>query len=121
MSAEQRVCWVLVCDSCRTDLEDPDNDYVPHFDSIDAATDYAHMLGWQSDSDGRIVCDRCTATAACTVRGHDFTPWWPCACQARIPQHAAHGCGLLRACRRCDHAETTTLAALPTTDEPPGR
>ena len=122
MSAEQRICWVLVCDTCRTDLEDPDNDYVPHFDTLDAATDYAHRVGWQLDTDGRIVCDRCTATAACTVRGHDFTPWRPCACQARIPDHALFGCGLLRTCHRCDTApKPATLAALPTTDEPPGR
>ena len=74
MSAEHRTCWVLVCDTCRTDLEDPDNDYVPHFDTLDAATDYARMVGWQLDTDGRIVCDRCTATAACTVRRARLQP-----------------------------------------------
>ena len=120
MSIELRCCYVLDCDTCRRELE-TDDGYIPHYDRSDTALDDALAQGWQIDTDGRIVCDRCAATAACTTGGHDFTPWWPCACQARIPDHAAHGCGLLRTCRRCDLTEATTLAALPTTDEPPGR
>ena len=125
MSAEQRVCWVLVCDSCRTDLEDPDNDYVPHFDTLDAATDYALTVGWQLDADGHAWCRSCVVIATCVTDGHDYTPWMPCVCQGREADHALFGCGLLRYCQRdgCDAAEAATLATLPTTDEPhtPGR
>ena len=44
MSAEHRICWVLVCDACRGELEYPDEDYTPHFDTVDAATDHAQTL-----------------------------------------------------------------------------
>jgi hypothetical protein len=120
VSIEQHRCYTLTCDSCRHLLETPDG-YTPHYDSPDAALDDALHEGWQLDTDGHLICDRCVATAACAVDGHDFTPWWPCPCRALIPDHAAHGCGLLRICHRCDLTEATTLAALPTTDEPPGR
>ena len=116
---------MLVCDACRRELEDPDNDFVPHFDTADAATDYALHVGWQLDTDGHTYCHRCVATARCLTDGHDYTVWMPCICRGRHPDHALFGCGLLRYCQRdgCDAAETATLATLPTTDEPttPGR
>ena len=111
---------MLVCDACRRELEDPDNDFVPHFDTADAATDYALHVGWQLDTDGHTYCHRCVATARCLTDGHDYTVWMPCICRGRHPDHALFGCGLLRYCQRdgCDAAETATLATLPTTDEP---
>ena len=125
MSAEQQTCWVLACDACRTHLQDPDEDYTLHFDTLDAATDYALTVGWQLDTDGHAWCHRCVAIAVCLTDGHDYTPWMPCACNGTHPDHALWGCGLLRYCQRhgCDAAETATLATLPTTDEPttPGR
>ena len=96
MSAEHRICWVLVCDTCRAELQDPNEDTVPHFDTIDAATDHALGLGWQFDTDGHTYCHRCVAIATCRTVGHDFTPWLPCICQGAHPDHALWGCGLLR-------------------------
>ena len=120
MSAEHRICWVLVCDACRGELEYPDEDYTPHFDNVDQATDVALELGWQLDTDGHTYCHRCVAIAVCLNDGHDLTVWMPCVCQGSHPDHALWGCGLLRYCERpgCDHAEAATLATLPTTDEP---
>ena len=113
MSAEHRICWVLVCDACRGELEYPDGDYTPHFD-------VALELGWQLDTDGRTYCHRCVAIAVCLTDGHDLTVWMPCVCHGSHPDHALWGCGLLRYCERpgCDHAESATLATLPTTDGP---
>jgi len=120
MSAEHRICWVLVCDTCRDQLLDPDEEFVPHFDTVDDATEHALTQGWLLDTDGHTSCHRCVATATCLDEGHDFTPWMPCACHGAHPDHALWGCGLLRYCQRrgCDHAESATLATLPTTDEP---
>ncbi len=120
MSAEHRICWVLVCDGCRTELYDPDGEFVPHFDTEDTALAYALDRGWRIDTVGALFCDRCIALALCVADGHDYTPWLPCACQGSHPDHALWGCGLLRYCQRtgCDHAESATLASLPTTDEP---
>ena len=74
------ICYVAVCDACRRDLEDPDNDFVPHFDTADAATDYALTVGWQLDTDGHTWCHRCVAIARCLTDGHDYTVWMPCIC-----------------------------------------
>ena len=68
MSAEHRICWVLVCDACRTELHDPDEEFVPHFDTVDAATDHALSQGWQLDTDGHTYCHRCVAIATCLDR-----------------------------------------------------
>ncbi len=125
MSLQRHRCYTLVCDACRRQLEDPVEDFVPHFDTADVAFDYAHAQGWQVDTDGATYCHRCVAIATCLDRGHDYTPWMPCACQGSHPDHALFGCGLLRYCQTdgCDAAEAATLASLPTTDEPraPGR
>ena len=120
MSAEHRICWVLVCDTCRDQLQDPDEEFVPHFDTVDDATEHALTVGWLLDTDGHTYCHRCVATATCLDQGHDYTPWMPCACHGAHPDHALWGCGLLRYCQRsgCDAAEAATLATLPTTDEP---
>ena len=125
MGLQRLRCYSMVCDACRRPLEDRDNDFVPHFDTPADATDYAQILGWQLDIDGTTYCHRCVAIATCLTDGHDYTPWMPCACQGRHPDHALFGCGLLRYCQTdgCDAAETATLATLPTIDEPraPGR
>ena len=120
MSLESHRCYVMACDACRTGLHDPDGDYTLHFDTADDATDYALTQGWQLDTDGRTYCHRCLAVARCLTDGHDYTPWMPCICKGRHPDHALFGCPLLRYCQRhgCDAAETATLATLPTTDEP---
>ncbi len=85
MSAEHRICWVLVCDACRTELHDPDEEFVPHFDTVDAATDHALTQGWQLDTDGHTYCHHCVAIATCLADGHDYTPWMPCVCQGAHP------------------------------------
>lgn len=125
MSINSRRCYVVTCDACRTGLEDRDEGFIPHFDTEDAALAYALDDGWHIDVDGHLYCRRCVAIAWCLTDGHDYTPWMPCACQGAYPDHALWGCGLLRYCQRdgCDHAESATLASLPTTDEPttPGR
>jgi hypothetical protein len=54
---------VLVCDTCRAELRDPNDQTVPHFDTIDAATDHALGLGWQFEP-----TDTPTATAASRSR-----------------------------------------------------
>ena len=120
MSVLRVTCHVAECDACRASLEDHDEAYVPHFDTTDAAIDAAVDQGWILDHDGTLYCPRCVALARCTSDGHDFTPWMPCVCQGSHPDHALWGCGLLRYCERlgCQHAESATLATLPTTDEP---
>ena len=120
MSIDRRTCYVAACDACRDVLTDHDEGYVPYFDSPDAATDAALGEGWTLDTDGQLYCPRCIAMAYCATDGHDLTVWMPCVCGGRHPDHALWGCGLLRYCQRigCQHAETATLATLPTTDEP---
>jgi hypothetical protein len=121
MSIERQCCYLVVCDSCRASHGEPDSEIVLHFDTPDTAIADAIDAGWQIDTDGHLLCHRCVASAHCTQVGHDYTPWMPCACEGAYPDHALWGCGLLRYCQRtgCEHAESATLAALPTTDEPP--
>ncbi len=120
MSIHQHRCYSVACDACRAALEDPEEGYIPYFDTDDAATAAALERGWRIDSDGALFCDRCVARATCLTDGHDMTVWMPCVCHGSHPDHALWGCGLLRYCQRtgCDHAEAATLASLPTTDEP---
>ena len=56
MSTERRTCYVVACDACRDGLEDPDEGYVPHFDTADAAIDYALDEGWHSTSTAALYC-----------------------------------------------------------------
>ena len=125
MSIRRLTCHFVSCDACRTGLQDDDEGFIPHFDTPEAATDFAADAGWHVDIDGHLYCPRCIATVRCVTDGHDYTPWMPCVCRGRRPDHALFGCGLLRYCQRggCDAAEAATLATLPTTDEPttPGR
>jgi hypothetical protein len=120
MSIDRRTCYVVNCDACRIGLEDLDEAFIPHFDSPDAANEHAAEKGWHVDIDGNLYCPRCLALARCRTDGHDLTVWMPCVCEGSHPDHALWGCGLLRYCQRdgCQHAETATLATLPTTDEP---
>ena len=120
MSAEHRTCYVVVCDACRSELENHDEGFIPHFDTPDLAHDYALHEGWHLDLDGRTYCPRCITITICLTDGHDYSPWMPCYCRGRIPAHDINGCGLSRTCRRdgCGHLDTSDLAHLPTTDEP---
>ena len=60
VSVEHQTCWVLVCDTCRTELQDPTRRGLrPALRHLDAATDHALGLGWHSTP-----TDTPTATAA---------------------------------------------------------
>ena len=119
MSAEHRICWVLVCDACRTELHDPDEEFVPHFDTVDDATDHAAAPGLALDTDGHTAA-RLHRIATCCRR-----PRLPLGCLARLRMPRRHPRPRPQGLRTatapapdCDATESATLATFPTTDEP---
>lgn len=123
MSTHSVTCHIATCDSCRVDLTVEDGGYTPHYDTPTQAVDEAVTAGWVITDTGDLLCHRCWAVHLCTQLGHLWTPWEPCRCRTAIPAHAENGCGLIRFCEQCGHVESSSLADLPTTDEPahPGR
>lgn len=124
MSIEAHRCYVLTCDNCNYICDVDNAGYIVHFDTPDQAMESAAADGWGVTETGLLHCPTCIARHLCESDGHHMSPWWPCMCKGRIPDHALFGCGLFRFCERgCPHVENTTLAALPVTDEPtrPGR
>ena len=117
MSIDHTRCYIVTCGACRTTFDDA-GDYIVHFTSPDEAVRYITEHGWTLTDTGDPRCHRCTATIRCAREGHDFSPWYPCACHGAIPDHALYGCGLFRFCHDCDHTDTATLADLPTVEEP---
>jgi len=110
-------CYSITCTVCRTSYEEDDREV--HFESADdAISAVTQHAGWTLTEAGNPVCHRCTADIRCARDGHDYSPWYPCACHGRIPDHALFGCGMFRFCHDCDHHETATLATLPTIEEP---
>ncbi len=111
-------CYVVTCDTCRTAFDHTGADYIVHFDTPDEAISNVTEHGWTLTEAGDPMCDRCTADIRCARNGHDYSPWYPCACHGQIPEHAVFGCGLFRFCHDCADHETATLAQLPTIEEP---
>lgn len=120
MSIQKTVCYVVACDNCRAVFDESHADYIVHFDTEDDAIAYISESGWFLTEDGRIECARCATDAICAQRGHDWSDWMPCPCRGTYSGHTTAGCGLLRFCWRdhCGRVESTTLANLPTIDEP---
>jgi hypothetical protein len=118
VSIDRVHCYIVSCDDCRRQFDETGADYVVHFDTADDATTYVTEHGWTLTENGDPRCTRCTARLHCDRDGHDYSPWHPCACQGRVPDHALYGCGLFRFCHDCDHHETASLADLPTVEEP---
>ena len=123
MSVQKLTCYVITCDTCRIQFDQAGEDYIVHFDTADAAIAYAAEHGWAITETGDLICPHCWAVDLCGRLGHLWGAWIPCDCGGEITRHATNGCGLIRRCDQCDHHEYTTLADLPTIDEPtsPGR
>jgi hypothetical protein len=119
MSIQRFHCFVVSCDICHT-VFDEAGDHVIHFDTELEAVNYVADYGWVITETGSPICNRCALVLNCQQDDHAFSDWIPCYCRGRIPDHALFGCGLFRYCRRdgCEQHETSTLAHLPTTDEP---
>ena len=94
-------CVIVRCSSCRRDLEDINQDGLPHFDSVEQAR-RAHLdyYGWTEDGSD-LLCRSCTARRACAAAGgHDLELVG----------------GLYRRCTRdrCEHVEQITPAEVDT-------
>lgn len=120
MSITPVTCVTVTCDHCKIVFTDEDGGYQVHFDSVSDAVEHIAHHDWCVTTEGRTICAQCWATQNCQRYAHIWGPWIPCHCQGRIPDHAEHGCGLFRICQRdhCNHHQDTTLAHLPTIDEP---
>lgn len=119
-------CYSIICDICSSEYDTDGTEERPlHFETAEQALQHITTDGWTAD-DGRLICRACVLgrnRARCVFEGHIWCHWTPCHCRGLIPDHALFGCDLYRSCLRpgCDAHETTTLAALPTTDDAPGR
>lgn len=85
-------CVTVRCSQCHHDLEEINQDGLPHFDSVEHAR-RAHLdyYGWNEVGD-ELLCPACTARRACEARGgHDLE----------------RTLGLYRRCTRdgCDYVE----------------
>jgi hypothetical protein len=117
MSIQRVDCYLISCSICRSPYET--NDGAILFWSADEALSYVtEHDGWTVTESGNPICSSCTAGLRCARDGHDYSPWHPCHCAGRIPEHALFGCGLFRFCHDCDHHENATLATLPTIEDP---
>lgn len=113
-------CVLVECDDCSTALgEEADGyGYTLHFDNHDAALRQLTDQGWTVTENGHIRCPRCSAKVLCGNLGHSWGPWCCCHCNGLIPDHATHGCPLIRGCQQCGFIHASDLADLPTIDEP---
>jgi hypothetical protein len=121
MSIRKLACYIVVCDGCGIAFDEQVGDYTVHFDTPEDGERYATEEGnWLITTEGRHMCEPCFARYACQISGHLYTEWYPCRCNATIPEHETDGCGLWRACNRrgCFFHEDITFADLPTIDEP---
>jgi hypothetical protein len=120
VSIEKATCFLVTCDECRTVFDENVEGQILHFDTADAAMTQIADDGWWITATGRIQCPECWTREVCAERGHLYTDWQPCRCGGAIPAHEKNGCGLWRACQRraCWFHEDSTLADLPTIDEP---
>ncbi|MEU6701329.1 hypothetical protein [Pseudonocardia sp. NPDC046786] len=119
-------CYTITCDICATEYDtDGAEERSLHFESEADALANVLADGWTADA-GRLICRTCVHgrnRARCATTGHIWDHWIPCHCRGLIADHALFGCDLYRLCLRpgCDAHDTSTLAALPTTDDSPGR
>lgn len=123
MSIEHIACHIVTCDECRDVFDEAGDGQDIHFDTPDSAIEYITSEGWAITEAGHIQCRRCRANELCNGYGHTYGAWTPCDCKGFSPDHRINGCTLLRICMRCTYAQESTLANLPTIDEPtiPGR
>lgn len=118
-------CYSITCDICATEYNVTGLDESPlHFESVEQALQAVTDDGWTADA-GRVLCLSCVHgrnRSRCFYEGHIWGDWTPCHCRGHIPEHARFGCDLYQNCLRpgCDACQASTLAALPTIDDPPG-
>lgn len=120
MSIYSVTCHVVACDECRVALDEDNEGYIIHFNTIAAATDHLTGQGWVITETGHAICPRCTRVAECRKGEHTWSNWTPCQCGGHFYGHDITGCDLFRFCLVdiCTARERVTFANLPTIDEP---